>query len=58
LLDILPYKNPKNMEELENEILNKIQSKIAVEKVSDTSVVTKEIIRLKNERNVCHNGIV
>ena len=58
LLDILPDKNPKNMEELENEILNKIQSKIAVEKVADTSVVTKELLKLKNERNVCHNGIV
>jgi translation elongation factor EF-1beta len=58
LLDVLPDKNPKNMEELENEILNKIQSKIAVEKVADTSVVTKELLKLKNERNVCHNGIV
>jgi hypothetical protein len=46
------------MEELENEILNKIQSKIAVEKVADTSVVTKELLKLKNERNVCQNSIV
>jgi hypothetical protein len=46
------------MEELENQILNKIQSKIAVEKVADTSVVNKELLRLKNERNVCYNGIV
>ena len=58
LLDILPDKNPGNMEELENQILNKIQSKIAVEKVADTSVVNKELLRLKNERNVCYNGIV
>ena len=58
LLDVLPDKNPKNMEELENEILNKIQSKITVEKVADTSVVTKELLKLKNERNVCQNSIV
>lgn len=58
LPDVLPDKNPGNMEELENQILNKIQSKIAVEKVADTSVVSKELLRLKNERNVCHDGIV
>ncbi|MBR6908048.1 hypothetical protein IKN40_06250 [bacterium] len=58
ILDVLPNKQQKNMDDLEKQILNNIKSKITIENVSDTRVVNKDHLKLKNERNVCHNAIV
>ena len=58
ILDVLPNKHQKNMDDLEKQILNNIKSKITIENVSDTRVVNKDHLELRNKRNVCYNAIV
>ncbi len=58
LWDILPDKNARNVDELEKQITRKIESKINVESVVDTSVVSQALLKKENEKNVCRDRIV
>lgn len=58
LWDILPDKNADNVDELEKQIAKKIESKINVESVVDTSVVSQALLKKENEKNVCRDRIV
>jgi len=58
LWDILPDKNADNVDELEKKIAKKIESKINVESVVDTSVVSQTLLKKENEKNVCRDRIV
>lgn len=58
LWDILPNKNADSVDELEKQITKKIESKINVESVVDTSVVSQALLKKENEKNVCRDRIV
>ena len=56
--ELLPHSKAKNFEELQQNLLNSIKSKITVDWVANIDVVNWKKIQLQNEKNICKNELV